>query len=151
MFFHVLCLRLLLLPLNKDVHLPFTFSDHFVQWVWRGKKKLKRHDGSEVNAWFLKMSVNASLSSLHDKSYPCLGLSPSDLGKKNCTLHSRSFFIMKILQECKDIQIAKANKKYTQLIKQQKTNYINSGNIALRYTEKDSTVIKHEADHSIQK
>ena len=47
---------------------------------------------------------------------------------------------MKILQECKDIQIVKANKKYTQLIKQQKTNYINSGNIALRYTEKDSAV-----------
>ena len=28
-------------------------------------------------------------------------------------------FLMKILQECKDMQIAKANKKYTQLIKQQ--------------------------------
>ena len=29
----------------------------------------------------------------------------------------------------KDIQIAKANKKYTQLIKQQKTNYISSGKL----------------------
>ena len=47
---------------------------------------------------------------------------------------------MKILQECKDIQIAKAYKKYTQLMKQQKTNYINSDNIALQYTQKDSAV-----------
>ena len=29
-------------------------------------------------------------------------------------------FLMKILQECKDIQIAKANKKYTQVKQQQK-------------------------------
>ena len=51
------------------------------------------------------------------------------------------FFLMKILQECSIyIQIAMANKKYTQVIKQQKTNYINSGNIALRYTVKDSAV-----------
>ena len=49
-------------------------------------------------------------------------------------------FLMKILQECKDIRIAKANKKYTQLINQQKTNYINSGIITLRYTKKDSAV-----------
>ena len=57
---------------------------------------------------------------------------------------------MKILKECKDIQIAKANKKYTQLIKQNK-NYINSGNIALRYTEKNSAVKHDETGYSIMK
>ena len=36
--------------------------------------KLKRHDGSEMNAMAAKTSVKASLPSLHDKSYPSLGL-----------------------------------------------------------------------------
>ena len=47
------------------------------------------------------------------------------------------YFLIKILQECRDIQRAKAIKKYTELIKQQKTNYVSSGNIAVRYTETD--------------
>ena len=36
--------------------------------------KLKRHDGSEVNAMALKTSFNASLPSLHDKPYSSLVL-----------------------------------------------------------------------------
>ena len=50
------------------------------------------------------------------------------------------FFKMKFLQECKDIQIAMANKRYTQVIKQQQKNHINSGIIALRYTQNNSAV-----------
>ena len=76
------------------------------------QEKIKTSRRFRGECMVAKMSVNASLSSLHDKSYPCLGLSPSDLGKKTVLC---------------------------------------SGNIALRYIEKDSTVIKHEAGHSIQK
>ena len=36
--------------------------------------KLKRHDGSEVNAMAVKTSVKVSLPSLHDKPYQSLGL-----------------------------------------------------------------------------
>ena len=39
-----------------------------------GQGKLKRHDGSEVNAMAAKTSVNASLPSVPDKTYPSLGL-----------------------------------------------------------------------------
>ena len=36
--------------------------------------KLKRHDGLEVNTMAGKISVKASLPSLHDKPYTSLGL-----------------------------------------------------------------------------
>ena len=39
-----------------------------------GQGKLKRHNGSEVNAMSAKTSVKASLPSFHNKSYPSLGL-----------------------------------------------------------------------------
>ena len=38
------------------------------------QRKLKRHDGSWVNAMAAKTSVNALLPSLHDKPYLSLGL-----------------------------------------------------------------------------
>ena len=51
--------------------------------------KLKRHDGSEVNAMDAKTSVEASLSIFPHKRYPSLTLrSPSDLGGNTSTLHS---------------------------------------------------------------
>ena len=53
--------------------------------------KLKRHDGSEANAMAAKMSVKASLLSLHDKRYPYLTAFVKRSWRKNtCTPNSRS-------------------------------------------------------------
>ena len=52
------------------------------------KGKLKSHDGSEVNAMAAKTSVKASLPSLHDKSYPSLGLCvPQAILEETAVLH----------------------------------------------------------------
>ena len=52
-----------------------------------GEGKLKHHDGSEMNAM---ASVNASLSRLHDKCYPSLGLCiPQAILEENPVLHIR--------------------------------------------------------------
>ena len=68
----------------------FTGCVYFYDTGMARQGKLKRHDGSEVNAMAAKMSVNASLPSLHDKSYSPLGLCvPQAILEENPVFHIR--------------------------------------------------------------